>query len=132
MASTFTMAPGVFFNWIDAGISPTAIATSIGGGAFHADRGSLTPTSQTRGYDGFQKTYGVSNYTRSYGHDTFRAFFRTGQAAVTVRSPGQNAVYASSLVANNYVYNTAGTALVYEGASVTAFLSQNSNIGAKS
>jgi hypothetical protein len=111
------MAPGVYFNWLDAGISPMAIATSIGGAAFHADRGDLTPTSQTQGYEGFQKTYGVSNYRRSYGHDTARAFYRTAQAGVWVRSPGQNAVYANAILANNFVYK--GASLVREGSSVT-------------
>ena len=32
MAAVFSLAPGVFFNWIDAGTSPAGIATSIGHG----------------------------------------------------------------------------------------------------
>lgn len=118
----FTLAAGVYMEWLDAGISPTAIATSIGGGAFHADRGSLTPRSVTN-YEKFTKVYGASNYLRSYGHDTFRAFFRTAQAAVTVRSPGQNAKYATAIIANNYVHAAVSTAnpsgFMYEGSSVT-------------
>jgi hypothetical protein len=118
----FTLAAGVFISWLDYGIAPATVVSSIGGGAFHADRGSLTPRSVTS-YEAFTKVYGNGNYKRSYGHDTFRAFFRTGQAAVAVRSPGQGAKYATALVANNYVKTTVSAShpdgYMYEGSSVT-------------
>jgi hypothetical protein len=115
------MAPGVYVNWIDAGTSPAGISTSIGGGAFHANRGSLDPTSQTS-FDTFTDEYGTIDYTQSYGGDTFKAFFRTAQAAVCVRSPGEGAVYAAFQLANNYLITTEGvnapSGLVYDGSYV--------------
>lgn len=121
MSAYFTLAPGVFVNWIDAGASPAGISTSIGGGAFHANQGSLSPTSQTS-YDTFTDEYGLIDYTQSYGGDTFKAFFRTGQAAVCVRSPGEGAVYSCAQAANNYLITTTGVnapnGLVYDGSYV--------------
>lgn len=102
MSSAFTMRPGVFFNWIEVGLSPAAIATAIGGIAAHIDRGSLTPFG-VGSYEQVVTHCGVSDYTRTYLHDTAKAFFRTAEAAYIVRSPGLNAKYAASVVANNYV-----------------------------
>ena len=120
--TSFTLAAGVFFNWLDAGLSPTAIATSIGAFSFHANRGSLQPK-QLSGYDDFQDEYGVSNYNLGGGWDAARGFFRVGQAAVGVRSPGVGAKYAASICANNKLVvpvklaNPSGYA--YDGTSIT-------------
>lgn len=121
MAAYSTLSPGVYVSWIDAGVSPAGISTSIGGMAFHANRGSLNPTSQTS-YDTFTKEYGVIDYTQSYGGDTAKGFFRTAQAAVCVRSPGSGAQYAGWQLANNYLLTqdsiNAPNGLVYDGSYV--------------
>jgi phage tail sheath protein FI len=128
MSALFSMAPGVFVNWIDAGTSPAGISTSIGAWAFHADQGSLIPTSQTSN-DTFVAEYGLIPFTTSFGGDVSSAFFRTGQAAITIRSPGEGALYAGQQLANNFLIapvtaeNPSG--LVAAGSSVIPLVGSN-------
>lgn len=102
MPAKFTLRPGVFFEWIDAGLSPISISTSIGCLVFPSDRGSLEPAIIT-GYDRFQNMYGLNKYERGYGHDTARAFFRTAEAAMGLRVTGTGAKYAFAQLANDYI-----------------------------
>lgn len=121
MPARFTLRPGVFFEWIDQGISPTAISTSIGALVFPADRGPLKPV-QITGYNKFVDRYGPNNYLRGYGHDTAKGFFRTAEAAVCLRVTGTGAKYGLAQVANNYIPTPVTvanpTGLAYEGTSV--------------
>lgn len=113
MSSRFTLRPGVFFNWFDQATVPTSISTSIGAITGQSDRGPLLPT-PVNGNDEAVMYYGSGNSTRSFLHETTRAFFRTAEAAYIVRVPGQGAMYSVAQVANNYVMG-AVTALVPTG-----------------
>lgn len=123
MSASFTLRPGVFFEWIDQGISPTAVSTSIGAMVFPADRGSLNPQSVT-GYDRFRERYGNADFTRGYGHDTAKAFFRTAEVGYALRVTGTGAKYAASQVANNYIIGATSSAnpqgLVSDGSTTLA------------
>lgn len=105
MAAKFTLRPGVFFTWIDAGLSPTSISTSIGAMVFPSDRGSLEPKLST-GYANFVNSYGPNKFERGFGHDTAKAFFRTAEASMTLRVTGTGAKYAGGVLANDYVTAT--------------------------
>jgi hypothetical protein len=116
MTSYSTLRAGVFFNWYDQATGSVDFNTSIGAMAFHADRGPIVPYG-SGDYTQFANVYGVNDYRRGYGHDTAKAFFRTGEAALSVRSPGQGARYANAVVANNKLIS--GDVLVYDGTSIT-------------
>ena len=124
MPAKFTLRPGVFFEWIDQGISPVAISTSIGAMVFPSDRGPLEPKAVSGGYTRFEDFYGKNNYLRGYGHDTAKGFFRTAEAAICLRVTGTGAKYGLAVVANNYTLGATTAAnpsgLYADGTTVTS------------